>query len=296
MTENNSPAAVDKKATGDNQQNNQLNDRHSPDTKEKKWEVLHSLLLALVIVIFIALQIRYDITINPIITWCLLMVVFSVFLAIVGHGITGYLKGVFVDNCNVISLSRFQMAAWTVLVLSAFLTAALWNILHSPTDTPLNITLPETLWLLMGISTTSLVASPLILDGKKNLQPNKDEQEKTFTLLKSQGNDKCSNQGQVVINKSIEQARWTDMFTGEETGNAAHLDLSRVQMFFFTIVSLLAYGVAIGHKFTAVSSATPITDFPSLSEGIIALIGISHTGYLAAKAAPQSQQKEQQAQ
>ena len=262
------------------------------DANKIKWQWWHSgalfVLPAALIVIMVA-GFKYDITGTPVKTWGALIVMFVMFSMIVGHGVTGSWKGAFIDNRNVISLSRFQMLAWTVLVLSAFMAAALWNILHAATPTPLDITLPETLWLLMGISTTSLVASPLILNGKKNKQPDVDEKQKTLDLLSKQGNILADNQGQVMINTSIEQASWVDMFTGEETGNAAHLDLTRVQMFFFTIVSLLCYGVAIGHLLAATGNAQAITDFPGLSEGLIALISISHVGYLVAKAIPHSQ-------
>jgi hypothetical protein len=94
----------------------------------------------------------------------------------------------------------------------------------------------------------------------------------------------------LVTRTDIKQARWTDLFTGEETGNAAHMDLSRVQMFFFTLVSLITYGVALGGMFVHPDVFTKgVTAFPTMPEGLLTLIGISHTGYLASKAMPTSQ-------
>jgi hypothetical protein len=78
------------------------------------------------------------------------------------------------------------------------------------------------------------------------------------------------------------------MFTGEEVGNARHLDLSRIQMFFFTVVTAVTYGGAIAHYFWSQGNAG-IHALPSLDASMIALIGISHTGYLAAKAVPRGQ-------
>lgn len=226
--------------------------------------------------------------------WWLFMAGFVLILLITGHGVTGTWKGAFIDNRNVLSLSRFQMMAWTTLVLSAFITAAFWNIFKVSAPNPIDIVLPKELWLLMGISTASLVASPLILSDKKKQQPNQKEMRQTFELLAEQGYDKnkLDNQGLLVVNESPDQAHWSDLFTGEETGNFAHLDLARLQMFFFTLVSLLTYGVAIGHILDEVASANPavrFSDFPVLSEGLLALIGISHSGYLAAKATANSQ-------
>ena len=64
------------------------------------------------------------------------------------------------------SLSRLQMFLWTVLVLSGLMTAAISNVATNQTD-PLTIALPQELLILMGISTTTLVATPLVLNPKK---------------------------------------------------------------------------------------------------------------------------------
>lgn len=236
---------------------------------------------------------------KPVVMWWLFMTGLVLILFITGHGITGSWKGALVDNRNVISLSRFQMMAWTTLILSAFGAAVFWNVFHEFTPNSISCLadtkkgclpgLDLTLWLLMGISTASLVGSPLILNAKKNQRPDSEELHRTFELLSQQGYDETQldNEGQLVVNADPKQARWSDLFTGEETGNFAHLDLARMQMFFFTLISLLSYGVVIGHQLG--SATAPITDFPVLNEGLLALIGISHTGYLAAKASQNSQ-------
>jgi hypothetical protein len=268
------------------------------DKKKQSWKWWHSTIWGLFIT---GLPILAYYQQNQLVgVWWIFMVGFVLILLVTGHGVTGSWKGVLIDERNVMSLSRFQMITWTILVLSAFSAVVFWNIF---TATPLGLDpgksaipdFPPELWLLMGISTASLVGSPLVLSGKKQQQPNHKEMEKTFELLSNDqryDKDELDNQGLLVVNKSIDQARWSDLFTGEETGNFAHLDLARLQMFFFTLVSLLTYGVTIGHLLGVEAlRATPqiIVDFPKLSEGIIALIGISHTGYLAAKATANSQ-------
>ena len=60
------------------------------------------------------------------------------------------------------SLSRLQLIVWTVIVLSAFGAAAIWNV-HSPAATdPLKIDVAPQLWILIGIAATSAVAAPLV--------------------------------------------------------------------------------------------------------------------------------------
>lgn len=221
--------------------------------------------------------------------WLLVLSALTVFTIECGRSVTGRWLGALIDERNVISLSRFQIVLWTLLLMSAFLSAALYNMLvHLPS--PLNITIQQELWWLMGISTASLIGSPLILNTKTGKTNDTTEVSKTFELLEKQGDeaDTLATKGHVLINTDIAKARWSDMFTGEEVGNAAHLDVARLQMFFITLVTVLAYAVALGRLFASQpSQGIPI--LPELSGSMIALIAISHTGYLAAKAVPRSQ-------
>jgi hypothetical protein len=91
---------------------------------------------------------------------------------------------------------------------------------------------------------------------------------------------------QLVLWRWPGDARLADLFQGDEIGNAAHLDLGKVQMLFFTLILVLAYGVALANLFT---KATPIVMLPALDGGMVALLGISHAGYLLNKAVPHSE-------
>ncbi len=181
--------------------------------------------------------------------WYGYLLLLLVVLLLLGKAITGSWRGVLIDERNVISLSRFQLLAWTWLILPAYAVAVLWNLQQSGTQAIDSIALDSSLWLLMGISTTSLAASPLILNGKKTLTPASIELQRTFAQLQQQGDLTSSHQGLVVTNQSLQQAKWSDMLTGEETGNAAHLDVSRLQMFFFTLISLLIYAATLNAMF-----------------------------------------------
>lgn len=224
--------------------------------------------------------------------WLMNMASLALFATIAGRGITGFWRGVLIDESNKMSLSRLQLALWTILILASFLTAALVNIhLGQPADA-LSIKIPEALWGLMGISTASLVGSSLIKSPKKDAPTNDEEKKKTLELLKTQGVDtnRVEVQGQMIVNQDPKDASWVDLFKGDEVGNAAHLDLGKIQMFFFTLVVWFAYAVELGRNFQKVPS-TGITDFPDLSTGMLALLGISHAGYLANKAAPHTPQQ-----
>lgn len=220
--------------------------------------------------------------------WLATMVLLGIFATIAGQGVTNLWRGILIDERNKMSLSRLQMILWTVVILSGFLTAALGNIRIGGAN-PLSITIDETLWLLMGISTTSLVGSPLIRSIKKARPAKEEEKAQTFQLMQKQGVDstKVDATGQIVINKSPEDARWSDMFKGEETGNAAHLDLAKIQMFYFTLILVLAYAAALAATFAG--GEVQIPALPKLDAGMVALLGISHGGYLVHKAIPHSE-------
>ena len=139
----------------------------------------------------------------------------------------------------------------------------------------------------MGISITSLVGSPLIISSKKDKEPREEEKNKTIATLSQQGertsNDCITNVGQVIVKADPAQASISDLFKGDETANAAQLDLGKIQMLYFTLVLVLAYAAQIGDLFL---DGRTFGSLPELSSGMVALLGISHAGFLANKAAP----------
>jgi hypothetical protein len=219
--------------------------------------------------------------------WLATLILLTLFAAVAGHGITGLWRGLLIDERNKISLSRLQMILWTIIVLSGFFIASLSNVSIGK-DSPLSIGIPAELWILMGISTTSLVGSPLILSNKKDKPIKEDEKTRTFGLMERQGVDvnKLDHKGQVVVNKLLEDAQMSDLFKGEEIGNAAQVDLAKIQMFYFTLILVIVYAVALGKL---LAGGTAIAQFPPFDKSMVALLGISHAGYLTSKAVPHSE-------
>lgn len=91
-------------------------------------------------------------------------------------------------------------------------------------------------------------------------------------------------------NDSPEQATWGDMFRYEVAGKEKVVDLAKVQMFFFTIVVVFAYGAAVFGLLAKEAALTnPLgVDFPAFSSSLNALLGLSHAGYLTVKATEQT--------
>lgn len=177
--------------------------------------------------------------------WLANLLLMSAFVLIAGKSITQRWRGAFIDERNKVSLSRLQMLLWTVVVLSAYLAAALARVAEGNVPDPLAIAVPNTLWMLLGISTTSLVGSPLIKGAKAE--------------RRGGGGQAAANP--IDRNESSGDARWTDLFKGEETSNFAYLDIAKVQMFFFTLVLVFAYIMLIGRAMAGGS----FTEFPDLA-------------------------------
>ncbi|MDQ0462804.1 hypothetical protein QO010_000552 [Caulobacter ginsengisoli] len=239
---------------------------------------------------------------GPEIAWAWIKTVGLVmlFMALASIAIRGRPAGLFIDSRNRVSLSRFQAAGWTVIVISALVTLVAALIRLGVKD-PLNIDLPAELLAAMGISAGTLVASPALLTLKSPSDaPSGDAagQAAADDVAAATGR----SDGQAVVSGSIvgwssaSDAQWMDMFRGEQVGDAATADLSKIQQFLITLLLLGVYAAALWSFFyaghlgplhaPAAGEPTFTATLPPLSERFIWLMGISHVGYLAAKALP----------
>jgi hypothetical protein len=90
-------------------------------------------------------------------------------------------------------------------------------------------------------------------------------------------------QGLIHRNEKPEEADWSDLFRGDEVSNYQVVDVSKVQMFFFTIAIVFTYGVMIWLSLTPETLSAGHYEFPVFSESMNTLLGLSHAGYLAVK-------------
>jgi hypothetical protein len=218
--------------------------------------------------------------------WNLVLITLAMvlILVVIGLATTHRPLGFLINERNLMSLSRFQMSLWTVVVMAAYFTFALARIKSGNTGDALAVAIDWHLWALLGISTTSLVGTPLLLNTKKDRQPAPTVIPKTAALTSEPTQNVAENrQGILYANSSMDDARLTDMFEGDELGNTTHTDLAKVQMFYFTIIAVVAFYVM---TFKAVMLNAPLSDpasLPLLPDGLVAVLGISHAGYLTSK-------------
>ncbi len=248
-----------------------------------------------------------------------------------------------VDERNMISLSRFQLILWTIVIISSLLTIGFARVTDAikldrqdeyycseeaeeeetevdegeeneseegvcQAHAPLDLKIPAILFGLMGISLTSGVASPLIKDnieartstnGENGIQRERMnalimkysapyiEQATGRNKKQEQLIDEFYQDGAIVKRKPNYPAKFSDMFMGETTGNFLYLDPAKIQNFFFTILTLVGYAVLIGTILGSSESIASLYELPDLSEGLVALLGISHAGYLTKKVTAQ---------
>ena len=251
-----------------------------PGTEVLNWKLWHSASVLAVTGFFVWMAVWRPWGLYA--SWIVTMVALTAFTLIVGRGVTGAWKGAFVDDRLRMSLSQLQMIVWTIVIVAALGTMAIARVQVDP-STAMDIQVPETVWMLLGISTTSLVGSPLIKNIKKYTPTNR---VKADTLVTAQGTDPAAVtiEGQVVMNTSIHQASLADVFLGETIDNFTRLDVGKMQMFFFTVVLVLAYTTTLAAQMRAGSLAS----LPDFGAGMVPLLGISHAGYLMSKLASSS--------
>jgi hypothetical protein len=261
----------------------------------ESWTTLHTVALASLIVLIFVIGLIPPNRIIPgfaspahgLVVWLIMMVLLSLSLVVIGKGTTGVWEGLLIDTRNKMSLSRLQLILWTLVVLSAFLTVALFNIRNTQMADPLHIKVPSQVWGLLGISTVSFVTAATIKSQKKNLSVSDEVTQRTTEALRKVGEDPkklADPQGALVAYERPRDAGVSDLFKGDEVVAAAYLDLGKVQVFFFTLIIVFAYAAEIGALLYG--APHPIKALPDLSTGIVALLGISHAGYLTSKAVP----------
>jgi hypothetical protein len=244
----------------------------------------------------------------PAMSFVLIVFLMLSVMLVLGLAITKKALGVLINERNVMSLSRFQMALWTIIILAAYFTFACvrihaWKmgalnnhqVITDPVKAkqplpdgafvivdPLDIGMDWHLFALLGISTTTLIGTPLILSTKKDDKPDPSAAQKVAPLIGERPEDIEKNkQGVLYANSTINDARLTDMFQGDELINTAQIDLAKVQMFYFTVIAALCFVVLVFQQL--VQANTNLSSLPVLPDGLVALLGISHAGYLTSK-------------
>ncbi len=187
-------------------------------------------------------------------TWLASFALLLAVLLVIGKALTGLWRGVLVDERKRVSTSRLQFALWTALIISGYLSAVLANAAFHASD-PLAISVPQTLWTAMAVSTASLAAAPLAL--------------------------RQGSTGRVATYSQPARSQWRDLVTGEEKETTGMVDVAKLQMVLVTFALVVAYGVVLGYSFYG--GHARIAALPKVNDAFAILLAISHGGYIAKK-------------
>ncbi len=273
----------------------------------------------LVCIVLLAFAVAYGLAYtgySKIICWIWLIFMILVFIGCLGKCTLGRWAGIFINERNLMSLSRMQIVAWTVLIVSALLVMVLYRLAVTVTD-PFDITIPQEIWAVLGLSATAAVGAPMINTIKSVKEPLKapDSPEKEGTvsykeadpapqgktnnyppavkraavLLREEPADiEANRKGILYANKSPADARFTDIFEGDELENVMYNDISKVQMFWFSVVAIGGYAILILSMFLNATTADQLIGFPAFSAGFTVILGVSHATYLGGKSYTQT--------
>ncbi len=165
-------------------------------------------------------------------------------------------KGIILNEHGYPTLSKFQFWLWTLIISFTFLALQIMKIIatdYAAGQEYLIQDIPENLLAMMGIS----VAVPIAASGITNKMKN--------------------------INKVDTAASFGSMFRNYE-GN---LDLSRLQMFLWTIIGIVIYLQVFIDQIFTLESVNQLF-LPDVSPTLVILMGLSQTAYLGSKLASRS--------
>ena len=215
----------------------------------------------------------------------------------VGVGVTGQRMGVLWSSRNTYSLSRLQIVMWTLLVLSALAGVVITRSLGllsagASLVNALDVYIPGELLAVMGISVASSAAAPAILSLKSQASP------PSGALMEraQQRAGTVEAAGRVLVRPEGCPPLVRDIFQSDDIGNAGCVDIGKVQQAVVTLLLWSVYLAMLARMFWSGLAPLPSPSppgipaggsaLPALSEGFVYLLGISHAGYLAYKAAP----------
>jgi hypothetical protein len=203
--------------------------------------------------------------------WVVALLVLGFAFVGIGVWINGQKLGLLVDARNKMSLSRLQLVLWSWLLISAFAAVAYAR-------QTMNIDMPQEIWALMGISMGSAAGSVIVKGSKSKQQPSANANIAAGV----------THVGLLVTHAAPADASLKDLFSGEEVADQKYVDIAKVQMFFFTLATVMGYALILWDAPLIVDKVNQHLQFPVLSTSLVTLLGISHAGYLTVKAAPKT--------
>jgi len=167
---------------------------------------------------------------------------------------------ILVDSRGRCSLTQFQLAMWTLVILS-LVSGIFFGRLIDKANPPLGFSIPSDVLGLLGIS----LGSAAVATTAKSI--------KNVTAPSS-----------VAASNSNDPPRLAQIFLAEEGAFADQvIDIAKFQNFVITLVLLVAYAALAAHEIHHRKTASAVTALPTISGTFLTLLGISHGAYVLGK-------------
>jgi len=222
------------------------------------------------------------------VSWALAAAAMIFLMTVIGVRIALRPAGVLISERNTMSMSRLQVVLWTVLISSSFLAIALARAFHggiNPNEV-LDIAIPKEVWELLGLSGGSTLLASMVQSSKSDKDPDVARvgpPTSTAVTPNPLSVTPSGRRGILPVYSAPNEARFANLFQGDELANHRSIDLAKVQLFIFTVVGVLAYGAALFQMMDG-ASARMLTEYPAVTPTLVTILGISHATYLGNKA------------
>jgi hypothetical protein len=187
-----------------------------------------------------------------------------------------------VDERNRYELSQLITLAWFVVIISAYLACALWNIQlwdgRNP-KLPIAIKVPASVWSLAGIVGIGLVGAGIIKAVKRERAAQLHHQDAAASL----GITPPAHQ--LFVRPSADDAEAIDLVSYDELGVQEKIDPAALQQLLFQVAAVIIYSVALARQMY-LRPAEVIDAFPEIPEGFVALLGVTTLTALANRVVP----------
>jgi hypothetical protein len=213
-------------------------------------------------------------------SWAVSAVVLLALAAVLGRYVVGdrpkvRVLGILIDNRGRFSLNHAQVVAWSVVIVS-LVSGVFFGRLIDGVASPLEFTIPERVFGLLGISLGAGVASGAVKANKS-----KEAAAKPVSEPPPAGRASTRLATYQATGRAPFPAQMFMVEEGEHADDA--IDITKFQSFGITVVLVVAYVAMAIHSIVHAKTAGHVTSLPDIKGTFLVLLGIGYTGYTGGK-------------
>ena len=206
------------------------------------------------------------------ITYAVVSAICIAIAAIGGMATNGTPWAVFIDRRNTWSLTQLQLGLWALIVIPVLVTFAAVRAMHDPSSA-WDFIFPGEDWVILGISLGSTTTAVIV----KSL---KDRPIGTGALAAG---------ARILTRPAATDAKLSDILTYDEgTNPPLGFDITKYQNLLFTLALAGVWLWNAMWMFSKARVSADLSTLPGMNQTALAILAVSHAGYIVGKAVPQS--------